>query len=45
MTNSNVPVRIPERQPSEGAANRQPGWPQEKKTTRFVIKIGGVIPS
>jgi len=45
MSTSNVPVRTPERQPSEGSTNRQPDWRQEKKSTRFVIKIGGVIPS
>jgi hypothetical protein len=45
MSTSNVPVRIPDRQPAETTSNRQPGWRQDRKITRFVIKIGGVIPS
>ncbi len=47
MTNSNVPVSVPERQ-SEAAENtplRPTVWRREKKPTRFIIKIGGAIPS
>lgn len=45
MVTSNVPVRVPERQPesTEGAARRHAAW-REKKPSRFVIKVGGVIP-
>ena len=44
MASSNLPAPIPERQP-ETTANQGTTWPRpEKKTTRFVIKIGGVIP-
>ena len=35
MASSSTPARLPERQPAR----------QEKKTTRFVIKIGGIIPT
>jgi hypothetical protein len=45
MAASNTPARAPERQPETNAAPRT-AWPRpEKKTTRFVIKIGGVIPT
>ncbi|MEX0879295.1 MAG: hypothetical protein WEB59_00290 [Thermoanaerobaculia bacterium] len=46
MTTSNVPVRVPERQ-SEAAEitpSRPAVWRREKKPTRFIIKVGGVIP-
>ena len=44
MASSNLPAPIPERQP-ETIATQRTTWPRpEKKTTRFVIKIGGVIP-
>ena len=49
MVTSNAPVRVPERQP-ESAENSNPqsrptGWRPEKKSFRFVIKVGGIIPS
>lgn len=46
MTNSNLPARVPDRQPeaAENTATRPAGWRREKKPTRFVIKVGGVIP-
>jgi len=46
MATTQVPVRVPERQPSQGEnSNTRPAsWPREKKATRFVIKLGGVIP-
>ena len=45
MSATNVPARAPEPQPSnEHNASRPVAWPREKKTTRFTIKIGGVIP-
>ena len=45
MANSSVPVRVPERQPESNTPNRSAGWRPEKKPTRFVIKIGGMIPT
>lgn len=47
MAPTNVPARTPERQPTpeETNASRPGSWPREKKATRFVIKVGGVIPS
>jgi hypothetical protein len=39
MTSSTTPARIPERQPETRSTRT------EKKTTRFVIKIGSAIPS
>ncbi len=44
MATSNIPVRTPERQPEPNTASRPAGWRQEKKPTRFVIKVGSVIP-
>jgi len=46
MATSNVPVRVPERQPAtpETTSSRPAGWREEKRF-RFVIKIGGAIPS
>jgi hypothetical protein len=46
MTTSNVPARIPERQPEQAgnATSRQVVWREQKKPSRFVIKIGGAIP-
>jgi hypothetical protein len=44
MATSNVPARVPERQP-EQTSSRPAGWREEKKPARFVIKIGGMIPS
>ena len=40
MTTSNAPARVPERQPEPNTAYRL----TEKKTTRFVIKVGGMVP-
>jgi hypothetical protein len=47
MATSNVPVRVPERQPesTENPTSRPAGWQREKKPSRFVIKIGGIIPT
>jgi hypothetical protein len=42
MASSNTPARIPDRQPE---AERARAARPEKKTTRFVIKIGGIIPT
>jgi hypothetical protein len=44
MATSNVPARVPERQPEPTTTSRPIGWTPEKKPARFVIKIGGVIP-
>jgi hypothetical protein len=45
MASSNLPARVPERQP-ETTSTEPTIWPkQEKKTTRFVIKLGGAVPS
>lgn len=46
MTTSNVPARVPERpleQPGN-ATSRPVPWREQKKPSRFVIKIGGAIP-
>jgi hypothetical protein len=40
MASSTTPARLPERSTEAPKASRP-----EKKTTRFVIKIGGVIPT
>ncbi len=45
MATSNVPVRVPDRQPEANTTSRPAGWRPEKKLTRFVIKVGGVIPT
>jgi hypothetical protein len=47
MANSHVPVRVPERpsEPVENSSTRPAGWRQEKKPSRFVIKIGGIVPT
>lgn len=44
MATSNTPVRAPERQPEPNTTSRPAAWRQEKKPTRFVIKVGSVIP-
>jgi len=45
MAASTLPARVPDRQP-ESDSKTQPTWPRPaKKTSRFVIKIGGVIPT
>jgi hypothetical protein len=46
MATSNVPARVPERQPEqqENAASRQGAWRETEKPSRFVIKVGGMIP-
>lgn len=46
MTTSNVPARAPERQLEQpgNATSRQVVWREQKKPSRFVIKIGGAIP-
>jgi hypothetical protein len=43
MTTSNAPARAPERQP-ESNTTRPAGSRQERKPSRFVIKVGGMIP-
>ena len=43
MATSNVPARVPERQPEPNTTSRPAGWRQEKKP-RFVIKLGGMVP-
>jgi hypothetical protein len=44
MVTTNLPARVPERQPShDNTATRPTTWPREKKT-RFAIKLGTVIP-
>lgn len=47
MASSNVPVRVPERpaSTSEVAAPRPTMERQERKPTRFVIKLSTPIPS
>ncbi len=45
MATTNVPVRVPERSPATPETPSRPGsWQQEKRPSRFVIKLGGVIP-
>ncbi|MGE5413289.1 MAG: hypothetical protein ACM3NW_03875 [Syntrophomonadaceae bacterium] len=44
MTTSNAPARVPERQPEANTTSRPAGSRQEKKPSRFVIKIAGTIP-
>ncbi len=46
MASSNVPVRVPERPATtiETASPRPAVWRQDKKSTRFVIKLGGAVP-
>jgi hypothetical protein len=45
MATSNVPARVPERQPEPSTTSRPSGaWRPEKKPGRFVIKVGGMIP-
>ena len=45
MATSNVPARVPERQPEhEHDARARRLWPREKKPTRFMIKLGGIVP-
>jgi hypothetical protein len=46
MASSNVPVRVPERPApaTETATSRPAVWRQDKKPTRFIIKVGGAIP-
>ena len=43
MAISNVPARVPERQPEpEHRLASRRSWRSEKKPSRFVIKIGGI---
>ena len=45
MATSNVPVRVPERPRDDRDSVPASGvWRQEKKPTRFVIKLGGLVP-
>ena len=44
MTTSNAPARVPERQPEPNTTSRPAGWRPERKPSRFVIKVGGIIP-
>lgn len=44
MATSNLPLRVPERQPETSSPARA-RWPRPvKKPSRFVIKVGGVVP-
>ncbi len=46
MSSNPVPSRTPEA-PAEttpGTDSPRPTWNREKKNTRFVIKVGGIIP-
>ena len=44
MAPSNTPARVPDRQPETNTTPRAT-WPrQERKSTRFVIKVGGIVP-
>ena len=47
MATSNIPVRVPERPPEqkENVPLRPAIWRPEKKQSRFVIKVGGIVPS
>jgi hypothetical protein len=49
MATSNVPVRVPDPQPepaeSTSTPSRPAAWVPERKPSRFIIKVGGVIPS
>ena len=47
MNNFSVPVRVPQRQSevTENTPLRPAVWRREKKPTRFIIKVGGAIPS
>jgi hypothetical protein len=45
MVTSNSPIRVAERQPEPIIAPRPNGWRQGKKPARFVIKLGGAIPT
>jgi hypothetical protein len=45
MSSNPIRVPVPERQPESVPASSRPAWTREKKNTRFVIKIGGIIPS
>jgi len=44
MASSNQAVRIPDARPAEVESNARP-WPKpETKPTKFVIKLGSVVP-
>ena len=44
MATSQVPARVPERQPEPNTTSRPAGWRQEEKKPKFVIKISGHVP-
>lgn len=45
MSSNPLPVRVPERPPESVPAPR-PTWPsRDKKSAKFVIKVGGIIPA
>ncbi len=46
MATSTVPVRVPERPAStpEVPSQRPAVWRQDKKSTRFVIKLSSTVP-
>ena len=46
MASSNIPVRVPARpaSPVDVASPRPAVWRQDKKPSRFVIKLGGAVP-
>lgn len=45
MASSNQAARVPEPRPVEVETNARPLPKPETKETRFVIKLGGAIPS
>jgi hypothetical protein len=47
MVSSNNPARIPESQTvsNDPRTLPRPAWRREKKHTRFVVKLSGIIPS
>ena len=45
MSSNPIPVRVPERQPEVPTSpTPKQVWPREKKASKFVIKISGVVP-
>ncbi|HTR02776.1 MAG TPA: hypothetical protein VMN82_06230 [Thermoanaerobaculia bacterium] len=45
MATTSVPARVPERQAEPNTNSRPTTWRPEKKPSRFVIKVGGIIPN
>ena len=44
MATSNVPVRVPDRQPEPNTTSRPAGWTRQEKKPKFVIKLAGSVP-